>query len=159
MGSCAFVVNFLGTVAMWWLYFHIGQTRAAHVIEHSDDPGRIGADRLHLRAHPDHRRHRRQRGGGRADARAPVGARDARPRRPRSSAGVALFLAGNVWFKGLTARWAPLSHLVGLGLFAAAARSTRGCRRSASARWRSLILVVVAVWEYVSLGGGLREVA
>ena len=27
---------------MWWLYFHIGQRRAAQVIEHSDDPGRIG---------------------------------------------------------------------------------------------------------------------
>ena len=35
------LVNFLGTVAMWWLYFHIGQERAARVIEHSDDPGRF----------------------------------------------------------------------------------------------------------------------
>ena len=40
-GIVAFVVNFLGTVAMWWLYFHIGQQRGAAVIEHSDDPGRV----------------------------------------------------------------------------------------------------------------------
>ena len=26
MGLAAFVVNFLGTVAMWWLYFHIGHS-------------------------------------------------------------------------------------------------------------------------------------
>ena len=32
--------------------------------------------------------------------------------------GPALFLVGDHWFKALTARWPPLSHLVGIGAFA-----------------------------------------
>ncbi len=39
----AFVVGFVGSLAMWWMYFDISSKDAAHVIEHSDDPGRIGA--------------------------------------------------------------------------------------------------------------------
>ena len=160
-GIVAFLVNFLGTVAMWWLYFHIGQQRAAHVIEHSDDPGRVAriaftyahipiiagivvsavAAELVI-AHPSGTR-----AGGEAAS---------------ILGGPALFLAGNDWFKGLTARWAPLSHLVGLGLFAS--------RRSFAVPWLSplglgtlalAILVVVAAWECVvarrrAARGGLR---
>ena len=37
----AFLASFVGTVAMWWLYFSIGADTARHNIEHSDDPGRI----------------------------------------------------------------------------------------------------------------------
>ena len=119
-GIAAFAVNFLGSVAMWWLYFHIGQERGAKLIEHSDDPGRVAriaftyahipivagivvsavAAELMI-GHP---------GGhvGWGAAASILG-------------GPALFLVGNLWFKTLTARWPPLSHLVGLGLFAAAA--------------------------------------
>lgn len=38
-----FVVSFVGSLAMWWMYFDTSSKDAAHVIEHSDDPGRIGA--------------------------------------------------------------------------------------------------------------------
>ena len=87
-GIAAFAVNFLGSVAMWWLYFHIGQgARGVKLIEHSEDPGRVARDRLHLRAHSDRGRHRGQRGGGGADDRAPGGPRRLgrgrlHPRRP-----------------------------------------------------------------------------
>ena len=37
----AFLASFVGTVAMWWLYFSIGADTARHKIEHSNDPGRI----------------------------------------------------------------------------------------------------------------------
>ena len=116
-GIAAFLVNFLGSVAMWWLYFHIGHERGAHAIEHSEDPGRIARVAFtyaHLPiiagivvsavaaeliiAHPlGHT------GWGAAAS---------------ILGGPALFLVGNHWFKALTARWPPLSHLVGIGLFA-----------------------------------------
>ncbi|MEJ8858058.1 low temperature requirement protein A [Variovorax robiniae] len=37
------LVTFLGSIAMWWMYFDTSSKDAAHVIEHSDDPGGIGA--------------------------------------------------------------------------------------------------------------------
>ncbi len=36
------MVGFLGSLAPWWLYFDTISDAAAHVVEHSDDPGRIG---------------------------------------------------------------------------------------------------------------------
>lgn len=39
----AMVVSFIGCVAMWWMYFDTSSGDAAHVIEHSDDPGRLGS--------------------------------------------------------------------------------------------------------------------
>ncbi|RYF74248.1 MAG: low temperature requirement protein A [Comamonadaceae bacterium] len=39
----ALVISFIGCVAMWWMYFDISSSDAAHVIEHSADPGRLGA--------------------------------------------------------------------------------------------------------------------
>ena len=39
----ALLATFLGTIAMWWLYFGTSSKDATHVITHSDDPGRIGA--------------------------------------------------------------------------------------------------------------------
>jgi len=38
-----FLVSFVGSLAMWWMYFDTSSKDAAHVIEHADDPGRIGA--------------------------------------------------------------------------------------------------------------------
>ncbi|MEN8133600.1 MAG: low temperature requirement protein A, partial [Pseudomonadota bacterium] len=37
----AFVIAFVGTVAIWRVYFYIGHDRASHLIDHSPDPGRI----------------------------------------------------------------------------------------------------------------------
>ena len=41
MVLAAFVLAFLGAVAMWWIYFTIGAERASHVISLSRDPGRL----------------------------------------------------------------------------------------------------------------------
>ena len=157
-GIAAFVVNFLGTVAMWWLYFHIGQERAARAIEHSDDPGRmarIAFTYAHIPiiagivvsavaaelviAHPD--------------GHAGVGRDRLDPRRAGALSGRA-----TIWFKTLTSRWTPLSHLVGLGLFGGGLpRPPLAVSRSGSRALAIAILIVVAVWEWLSLGGGLRE--
>ena len=73
--------------------------------------------------------------------------------------GPALFLVGNLWFKGLTWRWPPLSHLVGLGLFAFAALAVPWMSLLGLGTPALAILVLVAVWEWASLGAGLREAA
>lgn len=39
----ALVATFLGTLAMWWLYFGTSSKDASETIVRSDDPGRIGA--------------------------------------------------------------------------------------------------------------------
>lgn len=39
----ALLATFLGTLAMWWLYFGTSSKDATDTITHSDDPGRIGA--------------------------------------------------------------------------------------------------------------------
>jgi low temperature requirement protein LtrA len=47
----AFVVAFIGSVALWWLYFDRSADEAARLIAESDDPGRIGRTAYHL-IHP-----------------------------------------------------------------------------------------------------------
>jgi low temperature requirement protein LtrA len=42
----ALLAAFVGTLAMWWLYFGVSSRDATRVITQTDDPGRIGA-RLH----------------------------------------------------------------------------------------------------------------
>lgn len=37
------MATFLGTLAMWWLYFGTSSKDASEAIVRSDDPGRIGA--------------------------------------------------------------------------------------------------------------------
>jgi len=39
----ALLATFLGTLAMWWLYFGTSSKDATDAITHSDDPGRMGA--------------------------------------------------------------------------------------------------------------------
>lgn len=46
----AMLATFLGTLAMWWLYFGTSSKDATDAITHSDDPGRIGANFHYLHA-------------------------------------------------------------------------------------------------------------
>ncbi len=157
-GIAAFAVNFAGTVTMWWLYFHIGQERGARLIEHSDDPGRVAriaftyahipivagivvtavAAELMI-AHPT--------GHTEPGAAATI------------LGGPALFLAGNLWFKSQTARRPPLSHLVGLLLFAGAVFMVPQLAPLGLGMLALGVLILVAVWEWASLGAGHREPA
>lgn len=148
----AFLSDFASAVAMWWVYFNIGHERAAHLIEHDDDPGRIArlaftyahipiiagivlsavASEL-IVAHPGHH-------ATVADAATVVG-------------GPALFLAGNAWFKTVTWHHVPLSHLVGLGLLAALAVATPILTLIEQGVLATLVLGLVAIWEHRSIGG------
>ena len=113
--TCAFLVAFLGTVAMWWIYFNIGAERGSREIAGSADPGRY-ARAVYTYFHiPDRRRHRGVRRGRRDHHRAP-GRAHGTARGIALLGGPALYLAGNVFFKRASAKYYPLSHLVGLGL-------------------------------------------
>ena len=146
----AFAVAFIGSVAMRWIYFNIGEARGARFIAGHHDPGRIariGYTYLH----------------------APIVAGivlaavgdDFALRHPTDPAGMqeaaallggpALYVAGLAAFKRLSHRYVPLSHCVGLALLAIAFPLASSLSILALAAIAAAILVQVAVWEHVSL--------
>jgi low temperature requirement protein LtrA len=148
----AFGVAFLGSVAMWWIYFNIGAETASRRITHSSDPGRLArlaytymhlplvagiivaavGDELVL-AHPT----------GHTDIKTAA----------VLLAGPALYLFGNLLFKRETAGRPALSHIVGLLLLALLVPASLGLQPLAFSAATTLVLVVVAVWETLSLRG------
>ena len=146
----AFLNSFLSSIAMWWIYFHIGAERASHHIARSDDPGRIAriaytylhvllvagiilvavGDELVI-AHP----------GGHTDAKTAIAV----------LAGPAFYLLGNLLFKRVTAGWYPLSHLVGLGLLAVLTPAWTVLPPLGFSLAATTILILVAAWEAISL--------
>jgi len=149
----AFIAAFGGAVAMWWLYFDKGEHAGVHHITNAADPGRharVAYTYLHLPivagiivsavgdelvlAHPDHATN--------AGIAAMLG-------------GPALYLLGVGGFKWVShdRPLPPLSHLVGLALLAALAVPAFAHLLSALAiaTLACTVLVLVAVWEHVSL--------
>jgi low temperature requirement protein LtrA len=142
----AFLIAFVGSVAMWWIYFNIGAERGSHQIAHSADPGRIAravytyfhipivagivvcavADEITIK-HPV--------GHMELSAAATL------------LGGPALYLAGNILFKRASARHYPLSHLVGLGLLLLLAPVAMFLTPIALGAATTVVLVLVAVWE------------
>jgi low temperature requirement protein LtrA len=151
VNNTAFANAFIGSVAMWAVYFNIGAERGSHLIAGSDDPGRLarsGYTYLHVLMvagiivaavgdelvlhHP----------GGHTDTKTAaviVG-------------GPALYLLGNALFKWLSAPHAPLSHMVGLVLLALLAPVSLIVPPLALSAAANAVLITVAVWEWVSVG-------
>ena len=155
MTFAAFLVALAGSIAMWWIYFHIGAERGAHQISHDADPGRIarlGYTYLHMPIiagiivaavgdervlhHPDGHAHA-------GDIATILG-------------GPALYLAGLALFKRLSAANLPLSHLVGIGLLAVLALLGPSMSPLLLAALAAATLAVVAAWEHISIGGSKR---
>ena len=148
--GAAFVSAFIGTVAMWWLYFDIGAERAARQLAQDKDPGRMArlaytyfhipivagiivtaaSDEMAV-AHPE----------GTADW--PVIA--------ALLGGPALYLAGNLLFKRESADYYPLSHMAGLGLLVALAPFAHNFSPLLLSLAATGTLVLVAAWELISL--------
>ena len=144
-----FSANFIGAVAMWAVYFNVGAARASRLIEEASDPGRLGrsgytylhilivagiivtavADEIAL-AHP----------GNEVDLKTML----------VMVGGPALYLVGTALFKRLTAPNVPLSHLIGLGLLALLASTAAFATPFLLTVGTSAILVLVAVWEWMS---------
>jgi low temperature requirement protein LtrA len=141
-----FLVSFVGSVAMWWVYFNVGAERGSRQITASSDPGRIArlaytylhllliagvivvavGDELVL-AHP----------GGHIDAKAAA----------VLIGGPALYLLGNLLFKRVCADGFARSHLVGLGLLALLVPAVPALSPLLLSAATTLVLVLVAVWE------------
>jgi low temperature requirement protein LtrA len=148
-----FLLALLASIIMWWIYFDTGAERGAHRITHAEDPGRLARlayTYLHLPivggiiltavanelllTHPDE-------DGTRLDLAVVIG-------------GPLLFLVGNLLFKrAIAGRW-PLSHLVGVALFVAATPVLRGLSFMSLSTFAASGLLVVGVWETVSLRRG-----
>ncbi len=149
----AFTVAFVGSIAMWMIYFNIGAERSSRQISSSQDPGRMArsgytylhmpivagiivaavADELILH-HP---------GGHDGHTSAATAA--------AILAGPALYLAGVGSFKRLSAPYFPLSHLVGLGLLALLIPAAMYVTPLALSAGAAATLVLVATWEWISL--------
>lgn len=153
MSFSAFLTTFVASVAMWLIYFNVGQLRAHHKIASTDDPGRIArvaytyihvllvagiivvavSDELVL-AHPIGH-------SGPAVLWTSIG-------------GTALYLIGNLLFKGYVEGRPPLSHIAGLVLCAVLAFAGGALSPLVLGAVTSLILIVVTIWEYV---GRIKE--
>jgi low temperature requirement protein LtrA len=144
--AAAFTAAFVGSVAMWWVYFNIGAKRAEHSFATSADPGRVArlvytyvhlliiagivvtavGDELVL-AHP----------AGITDTRTAIAV----------LGGPALFLVGNILFKRYGTGHRALSHWVGLFLLALLAIVAYRLSPLALGVAATIALVIVAVWE------------
>lgn len=156
--TAAFLVDFLGSVAMWWIYFHIGQRRASEAIEHSEDPGRVARTAFTYAQIPIIAGIVLSAVAAEIVLLHPLG-HTSWGQAASILGGPALFLAGNLWFKALTSQWAPLSHLVGLGCFAASIFLVPWVAPLALGTLAMGILVLVAAWEEISLVARRREMA
>lgn len=155
----AFVGAFVGSVAMWWIYFDLGAERGSRAIRRSQDPGRYArlaytylhllivagiivgavADELTL-GHPH----------------APM----AWPHAAVLLGGPMLYVLGNALFKQtVNNTYFPLSHLVGLVLLALLAPMAPHLSTTALALTATAVLVLVAVWESLSLRSVRRALA
>ncbi|MHC1548326.1 low temperature requirement protein A [Phyllobacterium sp. K27] len=142
----AFLTTFIASVAMWLIYFNVGQSAAHHKIAATDDPGRIAriaytyihallvagiivvavSNELIL-AHPT----------GHLEATAIW----------TSIGGTALYLTGNLLFKFYVAGRPPLSHIVGLALCAGLVFFANHLSPLILGTLTSLILIIVTIWE------------
>jgi low temperature requirement protein LtrA len=152
----AFVSAFVGCLAMWWIYFHIGAEAGSEQISRSSEPGRLArlaytylhmpivagiivaavADELVLK-HPS----------GHSDLKTVISA----------IGGPLLFLFGTILFKHSFRGFLQLSHGVGiiaLGVLAWFASELSPLMLSILT---TAIMITVAVWESISLQSNSAE--
>lgn len=146
----AFVSALVGSIAMWWIYFHIGAEAGSEQLSKSSEPGRLArlaytylhlpivagiivaavADELVLK-HP----------GGHSDLKTVTSA----------IGGPLLFLFGTILFKFSFRGFLQLSHgagIIALGVLAWFASDLSPLMLSILT---TAIMIVVAVWETISL--------
>jgi low temperature requirement protein LtrA len=144
----AFIVCFIGSVAMWWIYFDWGSRAGSYAIARSREPGLMGAYFHYVHVvliagvigsaaaddlvilHPD--------------------ARIGMPTALLLIGGPALYVVGNGLYKRAIHGWLPLSHWVGLGLCALIAPLAFHADLLATGVLTTVMMIVVAAWESVS---------
>ena len=149
----AFVSVLAGSIAMWWIYFHIGAEAGSEQISRSSEPGRLArlaytylhmpivagiivaavADELVLK-HP----------GGHSDAKTVI----------TSIGGPLLFLCGTILFKQSFRGFLQLSHGAGIAALGVLAWFASEMSPLMLSILTTSIMIVVAIWETVSLRPG-----
>jgi low temperature requirement protein LtrA len=149
----AFASAFVGAIAMWWIYFHRGAEAASEQISRSSEPGRLArlaytylhmpivagiilsavADELVLTHPAEH-----------SDLKTVLSA----------IGGPLLFLVGTILFKHTFRGFLQLSHGVGIVALAILALFAHALSPLVLSLVTSAIMIVVAVWESISLGSG-----
>lgn len=154
----AFTIALLGSIAMWWVYFHLGAEAGSEYISSANDSGRLArlaytylhlpivagivvcavGDEL-LLAHPEGH----------------VGVREILS----IVGGSLLYLIGLILFKRTIRGHLQLSHLVGIGLLVALIPFAHSLTPLMLSAATTAIMLLVAVWEAVSLGAAKRAPA
>jgi low temperature requirement protein LtrA len=154
----AFISVFAASIAMWWIYFHKGAEAGSELISKSSDSGRLArsaytylhmpivagivvsavADDLVL-THPD----------GASNAKIAI----------CTVGGPLLFLVGTILFKHNIRGWLQLSHIVGIVALVVLAFFARELSPLLLSALAAGLLIVVAVWESVSLRSNARPQA
>ncbi len=152
----AFVSVLTGSIAMWWIYFHIGAEAGSEQISKSSEPGRLArlaytylhmpivagiivtavADELVLK-HP----------GGHSDTKTVVS----------SIGGPLLFLCGTVLFKQSFRGFLQLSHGAGIAALCVLAWFASELSPLTLSILTTAIMIAVATWETISLRPGSAE--
>jgi low temperature requirement protein LtrA len=152
----AFLSAFVGSIAMWWIYFHKGAEAGSELISKSAESGRVArlaytylhmpivggiilsavADELVLK-HPY----------GHSDIRT-IGS---------AIGGPMLFLVGTILFKHSIRGFLQLSHGIGIIALAVLAWFASDLSPLMLSFLTTAILIVVAVWESISLSSGRDE--
>jgi low temperature requirement protein LtrA len=146
----AFASAFIGSLAMWWIYFHRGAEAGSELISNSSEPGRLArlaytylhmpivagiilsavADEIVLRHPADH-----------SDPRTVLSA----------IGGPLLFLIGTILFKLSIRGWLQLSHGAGIVLLAILAWFAGSLSPLMLSILTTAIMIIVAAWESLSL--------
>jgi low temperature requirement protein LtrA len=152
----AFASAFIGSLAMWWIYFHRGAEAGSEQISKSSEPGRLArlaytylhmpivagiivsavADELVLK-HPS----------GHSDLRTVLSA----------IGGPLLFLVGTILFKHSFRGFLQLSHGIGIIALGALAWFAAELSPLMLSVLTTSIMIVVAVWESISLRSAVAE--
>jgi low temperature requirement protein LtrA len=152
----AFVSVFLGSIAMWWIYFHKGAEAGSEEISRSSEPGRLArlaytylhmpivagiivtavADELVLK-HPH----------GHSDLKTVL----------VSIGGPLLFLSGTILFKHSFRGFLQLSHGVGIIALCVLAFFAGDLSPLTLSILTTAIMIMVAVWESLSLRSPAAE--
>ena len=152
----AFVSGLVGSIAMWWIYFHIGAEAGSEQLSRSSEPGRLArlaytylhmpivagiivtavADELVLK-HP----------GGHSDLKTVVSA----------IGGPLLFLFGTVLFKHSFRGFLQLSHGIGIIALCVLAWFASEMSPLALSLLTTAIMIMVAICEMISLRPGRAQ--
>ena len=152
----AFLSALVGSIAMWWIYFNKGAEAGSAMISKSAESGRVAriaytylhmpivggiilcavADELVLK-HP----------AGHSDLKIIVSA----------VGGPMLFLLGSILFKHVIRNFLQLSHGVGIIALAVTAYFASDLSPLALSMTTTLIMIVVAAWETISLRSPVEE--